>query len=53
LLPTFDSGEDAARIGGPDERLWIGIGLGDEAVDGDLEVVDGAKDTTLQPAPGV
>ena len=47
----FDSGEDAARIGGPDERLWIGVGTGDKAVDCVLEVIDRAKDTTLQSPP--
>jgi hypothetical protein len=41
-----------ARIGGPDERFWIGIGFGDEMVDSDLEVVDGPKGTPLQPLAG-
>jgi hypothetical protein len=49
LLPTFDSGEDAAWISGPDERFGIGIGFGDEAVDGSLELFDGSEDTALKP----
>jgi hypothetical protein len=36
LFPALDIGEDAARIGGPDERLGIGVGFADEAVDGGL-----------------
>jgi hypothetical protein len=49
LFPALDSGEDAARIGGPDERFGIGIGFGDEAVDGGLEILDGAEHATLKP----
>jgi hypothetical protein len=26
----FDSGENAARIGGQDERFWISVGFDDE-----------------------
>jgi len=48
LFPTFDSGEDAAWIGGPDERFWIGVGLGDEAIDGSLEVGDRSEDVALE-----
>jgi hypothetical protein len=33
LLSTFYSGENAARIGDPDERFWIGVGFDDETVD--------------------
>jgi hypothetical protein len=50
LLPALDSGEDAARIGGPDERFGIGIGFGDEAVDGGLEIVDGAETRHVEAA---
>jgi hypothetical protein len=42
---------NAARIGDPDERFWIGVGFNDETVDSDLEVLDGAKDTPLQAPP--
>jgi hypothetical protein len=50
LEPALDSGDDAARFGGPDEGLGIIVGLGDEAMDGGLEVVDGTKDAALEPA---
>jgi hypothetical protein len=40
LLPAFDSSEDALWVGGPDEWFGIGISLGDEAVDGGLEIED-------------
>jgi hypothetical protein len=32
LFPSFDSSEDATRIGGPDEGFWTAIGGGDEAL---------------------
>jgi hypothetical protein len=36
LLPAFDSGENAARIGRPDKRFWISVGFDDETVDSDI-----------------
>src|SRR5260370_41699437 len=39
-------------VGGPDEGLRVRVGLGDEAVEGGLEVDDRAKDTALEAAPG-
>jgi hypothetical protein len=48
LFPAFDSGEDAAWVSSPDEGFWIGIGLGDEAVDGGLEFIDGSEDAACQ-----
>ena len=50
MFPAFDSGEDAAWIGGPYEGSWIGVGFGDEAVDSVLEVVDGSEDSALEPS---
>ena len=47
---TFRVTEDAAWIGGPYEGFWIGVGLGDEAVDSTLEVVDGSENSTLKPS---
>ena len=52
MLPAIDSGDDAVWFGGPDEGFGIVVGLGDEAVDGDMQVVDGAKDTAFQPPAG-
>jgi hypothetical protein len=48
LFPAFDSGEDAAWIGGPDEWFWIGVVLRDEAIDGGFKVVDGSEDAAHQ-----
>jgi hypothetical protein len=48
LVPALDSGEDAFGVGGPDERLWVGVGLGHEAVNSKLEVDDRLEDTALE-----
>ena len=48
LLPAFDSGEDALWIGGPYEGLGIGVCLGDEVVDGGLQVNDGSEHASLE-----
>ena len=37
LVPAVDGGDDFVGIGGPDERLWVGILVDEEAVDGGLE----------------
>ena len=40
--------DDGAGIGGPAERLWVVIGLGEEvSVDGSLEVDDALEDAAL------
>jgi hypothetical protein len=36
-VPASDGGDDGVRVLGPTEALWLGIGLGDEAVDAFLE----------------
>lgn len=51
MLPTLDSSEDAVAICGPDEGLRVGVGFLDEAVDGGLEVDDGAEHTALETPP--
>jgi hypothetical protein len=48
LLPPFDSREDALWVGGPDEGFGIGVCLGDEAVDGDLQVNNGSEHAALE-----
>jgi hypothetical protein len=48
LLPAFDSGGDAFWIGRPNERFWVGVGVGDEAVDGELQVDDGLEYAALE-----
>ena len=48
MLPSFDGGEHAFGIGGPDEGSWIGVCFRNEAVDGRLEVGDGAEHAALE-----
>jgi hypothetical protein len=48
LLSAFDSGEDALWVGGPDEGFGIGVCLGAEAVDSDLQVDDGSEHAALE-----
>ena len=51
-MPAFDGGDDAFWIGGPSERLWIGVLFGDEAVDGGLEVDERVECAPLETASG-
>ncbi len=49
LLPTFDGSDDVFGIGGPREGPCFGlVVLGEEAVDGGLEVDDGVEDAAFQ-----
>jgi len=48
LFPAFDSGEDALWIGGAYEWFGIGVCLGDEVVDGDLQVDDGSEHASFE-----
>lgn len=52
MVPSLDGGDDAAGVGGPDEGFGIIVGLVDKAVDGGLEVGDGAEHAALESAPG-
>ena len=52
MVSSFDSGDDAVWLGGPDEGFGVVVGLVDEAVDGGLEIGDGAEHAALQPAAG-
>ena len=47
-MPSLDGGDDFVRVGCQPEWLRVGVGLSDEAVDGRLEIDDGAEDTTFQ-----
>ena len=47
-MSTPDSGDDLVGICGPGEGFGIIVGLGDEAVDGSLEINDASEDTALQ-----
>ena len=51
MFPAFDSGEDAVGISGPDKGPWICVCLGNEAIDGSLQFVDGSEDPALEAAP--
>ena len=52
MLPAFDSSEDALWVSGPDEWFGIDIGLGDEAIDGGLEIKDGSEHAALEATAG-
>ena len=52
LEPSVSGGDDVVGIGAPDE--WLGFGdvvLGDEAVDGSLQVDDRMEHAVLEPTP--
>ena len=51
MVPSFDGGDDFGGVSRPREGLRVGVGFGDEAVDGGLEIDDGAEDTALQSTP--
>ena len=56
MVPSLDGGDDFVGVGGPCEGLRVGVGLGDEAVDGGLEIDDGVEDKTrvaIEPSPNV
>ena len=50
MVPALDGGDDFVGIGGPCEGLWLVVVLGEETVDGSLEVDDGVEDATFQAA---
>ena len=52
LVPAAHRGDDLVGIGGPDERLGLPVGLGEEAVDGGLQVDDRGEHAAFQPAVG-
>ena len=52
MVPAPDGGDDSVGIGGPGEGPGFGIVVVEEAVDGGLEVDDGAEDAALQGALG-
>jgi hypothetical protein len=51
-VPSFDGGDDAVGIGGPDEGFGVFVGLVDEAVDGGLQLDKGTEDAALQTSLG-
>ena len=51
-MPALDGGDDFVGIGGPDEGLGVVVVLGEEAVDGGLQVDDGVEDAALEAPLG-
>ena len=47
-MPTTGGGDDFVWIGGPDEGLWLLVVVGDEAIDGGLEIDDAFEDAALE-----
>lgn len=47
-MPTFDGGDDFVGVSGPGEGFGLSIVLGEEAVDGRLQVDDRMKDASLE-----
>lgn len=47
-MPTLDGCDDFVGIGGPGEGLGLLVVVGDEAIDGGLEVNDRVEDTAFQ-----
>src|SRR5215469_16736005 len=45
-----DSRDDRIWVSGPDEGLWVLVGLGEEALDGGLEIDERSEHTALEPA---
>lgn len=49
-MPTRSGGDDLVWVGGPDEGLGLLVVIGDEAVDGGLEVNDALEDAAFEAA---
>jgi hypothetical protein len=49
-LAPFDRDEDEFGIGRPNKGLWIGVGFGNEAIDGGFEIIDGSKHAAFEAA---
>jgi hypothetical protein len=48
-MPTIGGGDDFVWIGGPDEGLWLLVVVGDEAIDGGLEINGDASTHPTDP----
>ena len=51
-MPPSDRGDDFVWVCGPGEGFWIIIGLGDEAVNGCLEIDNGSEYPAFESALG-
>jgi hypothetical protein len=52
LVPSFDRDDNFVWIGGPCKGFGVVVMLGEEAVDGGLEVDNRVEDAALQTALG-
>jgi hypothetical protein len=52
LEPSVSGGDDGVGVGAPDEGLGALVVFGEEAVDGGLQVDDGAEHAVFQASPG-
>lgn len=52
LVPSFDGGDNFVWVCGPCEAFRLVVVLGEEAIDGSLEVNDGVEDTAFQATFG-
>ena len=50
-MPSAHLLDDVVRVGGPDEGLGVGVGLGEEAVDRRLQLDQRAEHAALEPPP--
>jgi hypothetical protein len=48
MVAACNGGDDVARIGGPDEGLWLLVMIDGEAVDGGLEIDDALETPRLR-----
>ena len=51
-MPSLDGGDDFLGAFRPDEGLWVEIVVGQEAVNGGLEIDDAFEDAALEPSLG-
>lgn len=51
-MPSFDGGDDFVWVLGPGKGLWVGVDVGEEAVDGGFEFLDGSEDAALEAPVG-
>ena len=47
-MPSSDSGDDLVGILGPDEGLWVRVGVVEEVVDGIFEFLQGSEYAALE-----
>ena len=52
MFPSSDIFDDGIGVSGPDEGLGVQLGLGDEAIDGRLQIDDRAEGTAFEPPIG-